>query len=240
MILKTIVSLFFLIFLLRGYGQSFCLRDSSSHPAVMKAMDAFLLYMNKESSLYNGPVYIDYRYKYVKGSPFLMNSENPAANILYNGLWYKNIFLLYDVYLQKLITQESSGGKLFEISRDKICAFELAGRRFIKMDTVSYKNMASGFYELLYNGVKSQVFAKHIKEQNEDLDGVIASYTLSDRSIYYIKHDNGYYNINTVKDLRKVYKSKEDGVKIFLKSNKLNFKKDPGNTIMGVAEYFEN
>ena len=207
--------------------------------AIAAAKDLYLQYMGKEAPIFNGPVSRPFNYTLSEGSQYFIPIQNPAGKVVYNGLMYTDVPLLFDVLNNKLITRKPSDNQAFEIQTSHVSHFELDKHRFTYLQTSLAKNMPAGFYEILYEGKKNSVYEMHTKLLNEELGEKFKKYVIEDNSIFYIKKGGAYYKVEKKKNLYQIYNNHEAEIKSFIKNNQLNVSKNTAAALIEIAGYFE-
>ncbi|GEM_PF-4964897 len=194
-------------------------------------------YMGTEAPLFSGTIYVDYAHTISGNLPFWNGTRDfVKGNIFFNNILYKDVPVAYDVYKDKLLIQHPVNYKIFEAQPAATHYFELSGKRFVAL-TASENGMRPGFYELTYSGEKSAVYTKHIKELAQDLSENTTKYHFQNSTLNYVYREGGFFKVTNLKSLLQAYQG--DGVKNFVKSNKLDTKKDLAEALKAVAGYHD-
>jgi hypothetical protein len=133
-------------------------------------------------------------------------------------------------------------GQNFKISlvKDKLKSFRLRSHEFIRVsvDSVNDNQLATGFYDRLYNG-KTIVLAKRKTRLQE-------TYVYSQISYEYIRQDTYYMivagqivQVDSKSSVLKLFNLKRPEIKAFIRKNKLNFKSDFEKTLVEVSAYYD-
>lgn len=169
-----------------------------------------------------GKVY-SLRYIAIEGSQFFVGYYFEDGSLEYDGVLFESIPLQYDIYDQLVVTLFDSGSTTENISIDsnKIAWFSFAGLKFIH-----YKGglLPNGIYQEFYNGSRSRVLIKRIKERvrNDELRKLY--YKFNPIHKIYLLLDNQIFKIGNKKDLMNALDN-DANVKRYIKSNRLRFDK---------------
>ncbi|HTH54401.1 MAG TPA: hypothetical protein VL728_00055 [Cyclobacteriaceae bacterium] len=172
--------------------------------------------------LYNGSEYVMYQ-STIREHPYLyINWE--LGTIDYDGQLYANVYLLYDLNSDQIITKSTAGGD-FQLVKSFVNFFALGDRRFVHLrDSIS----VPGFYEILLEG-KIGVYSKHekIKFQSKlahqaHSNDAQRDFLEKDRVLLY--KDRKFVEVNSKEQLLQIFASQAKEVKRFMREKKLNFK----------------
>ncbi len=191
-----------------------------------------------QSRLYNGTQYSGYPFVFAEGNPFFLTDKMQRGTIVYDKIVYKDVDLLYDELMDVLIMQDES--HRIQLSNDRISGFTILNYRFIHLVNDSLNNSApqTGFYNILYDG-NLCVLKKEIKTIREIVTFSVEEKTrvIDLKSEYYFRKNNEYFKIKNQKGLLDFFQQQKSVIKHFIKTNKLNFKKDTDNLLEKVAAY---
>lgn len=237
--LKTIAT-YLLLFIISNVSAQKNAADSVAYQlALLAAKHSYRQFMGHEAEIFNGPAAKSFNYKLETGSRFFIPVQTMQGKVLYNGLMYTDIPLLYDVLNNKLITSKPAGNQQFEILIQQVGYFELDNHRFIHLQNPPAKNMPAGFYEIHFEGQKSAVYEIHSKLLNEDLGEQYKKYFIEDNSIIYVKKDGAFFRVDKKKDLFRIYENRQAEIKSYIKSNQLKLTKVNAATLAKIAAFFE-
>jgi len=214
--------------------------DSIFYQSVTSStINIFYLLTSTQSGLYNGPEYPGYDFHFKKGSPFFYIDHFTPVDIVYDGILYKDVPMLYD-NLKDILVLEDSLYPLQLHSR-RIDEFTIGGHHFVRPQKSDINNSVfdNQFYELLSAGEIS-VLKKQVKTIVQDVsanEGIERSIAESEN--YYIQKNNVFYLIRDQNDLIAIFHDREKEIRDFLKKNRLKFRKDRENTLLRTAAYYE-
>lgn len=186
----------------------------------------------KSSGLYTGSLYVRDYYR-VKGHPFFETDSLEKGDVLYNGVLYKNIDLLYDLSHDNLITKYAEDANLVLV-REKVAYFKLKDHLFV----AGNEALERGFYDLLYTG-KTEILAKRKKELVPWSKTMEFDAAFSQTNNYFIYKDSSYYKINSKQELLDALKDKKAELKEFISKNKPDFRKNFETALLRIAMYYD-
>jgi hypothetical protein len=192
----------------------------------------------------NAHIYNGYEYftpdRNIKGSPYYLSDSPWPADVIYDDSYYKNIPILYDVVKDEVVINRL--GQNFKISlvNDKLKSFRLRSHEFIRVsvDSVNGNQLATGFYDRLYNG-KTIVLAKRKTRLQETYVYSQISYEYIRQDIYYLIVAGQVVQVDSKSSVLKLFNSKKSEIKAFIRKNKLNFKSDFEKTLVAVSAYYD-
>jgi len=209
--------------------------DSLPYSATAEQVVAlYISVIDGQSELYNGVEYHLYPPAY-KGSAYFQNNAifKPAI-VRYNGTWYKDVPVLYDMYSDVMVS--ALRDSLYALRTDKISEIYLSGHHFIYLD--NRKSLTPGFYDQLYNG-KTEVLVKRIRTVQKTVTQQTVEVSYEDRDVIYIKNGSDYTQINSKASVLDVLKDKAKQLKQYLNDNKISYKKDKEQSIVKLASYYD-
>lgn len=214
--------------------------ESVSAQSCLEVSQSSELYSNS-NDIINGIKWINEK-KY-SGSPMLAENYWPKADILYNGVHFKDIRMNYDVYKEDLIVfyPEKGQEKYVMISKDSLSSFTFT-------DTLTNRNHFYEFIELagvkgkaLYENVsvgKASLFIQPLKifqtTPGEIFQGKYSTYYK-----YFIKAGNEYINFNSKKQFINLLAHHNIELKRFIRKEKLKINNKLPENIIVVLKYFD-
>jgi hypothetical protein len=205
--------------------------------SIYNAVTVYQQFAQDQSRLNNGRKYKPYSFSFVNGTPFFQTDQFGEGTIIYEGGYYNNVKLLYDEVQDMVILRNEIA---IELITERIEQFSISGHLFVKLAKDSLNNRVSaGFYEQLYKG-KIEVYKKEkkvIKENLSTTEGVRGD--IEKKTFYYLKKDGIFYLIKKKANIYEALRDKENEIQKFMRSNGLNFKSDPDNTLAKIAPYYD-
>lgn len=196
----------------------------------------------KDSLKQNLRIYDGYEftggYRRSAGHPFFEFDQPQPGTILYEGTEYSNVLLAYDLSRDEVITVNPVSNQNIKLITSKIGRFQIGDHSFISLSDESGSTgfPGEGFYELLYDNDVS-VLAKRKKWLRESARAEESSRFLQSAT-YFIKKDNTFHEISSKRSLLRLIDDKKAEAAKFMQKEKLDFKKDPEQTIMRVMEFY--
>jgi hypothetical protein len=195
--------------------------------------------IGQHSQLYRGAIY-EYYDPIRSGSPYFKDSIGfTNGSILYYGIHYKNVPLIYDQYLKQVVTLlHNNYSKLF-LMNEGISAFDMYGHHFIRLlpDELNNK-MDAEFYDELYNSSKLQLLVKRVKKrQIESLTSKIVFYP---SDTYYIKKGATYKSVKTKGQVLDVLNDKKQELKKYLKDNHIDYSDNKEQAMVMLLTYYDS
>jgi len=204
------------------------------------ALRHYHTYVSPATELYRGPEYVDYAYQIKDGNPYFEDSLI-AGSILYNGVLYEHIPLLFDEVLDLVVIKDPYDVWKMSLNREHVDSFTIEDHRFIRVgDSLNPTAPRNGYYEQLYRGrirlLRRE--AKTVQIQASFLNQGFEKYTLTSTS-YYLKKGDTYFAVNNERSLLAAIKDKGREAKRFMRSNHLRMRKDKQNTLVKVITWYD-
>lgn len=226
--------------LLLGIVMSFniimvCAQDNLEEAAT----DSVTAIYNKQRGtalpIFNGRQFIGYSHL-IEGFPYYLSSDYQQGSVKYEGVWYHNLSLMYDAYMDQVILKSPNGFPFIALS-ERLQEFNFAGQHFVRVDEEVNGKVKPGFYHRMTSG-NASLLVKRTKKLEERIDGseVLRKFYVSDR--FYILKNNTLKEIGKQKDLFDVLKDKKQEVQNYLKNQDLKFKSNPELTIIKAVEFY--
>lgn len=136
-------------------------------------------------------------YPYINGSQYLSRNWI-LGEIEYLDKAYKNLPILYDIYIDQILLVDLSnqGPNIVRLNKDYIRSFSLSDRHFINYNYSHYKNsgLAQGYYEVLFED-QVQLLAK--RNNNRTIKNSINHFLRKDS--WYLIRDGKAFKIHNKK-----------------------------------------
>ncbi|MBO9617427.1 MAG: hypothetical protein J7539_00210 [Niabella sp.] len=231
------LSAFFLTLLITS-GSSFAQSKSG-----LFALDSTYLpaayYENLKTDLpiYNGRLFESYP-PTVIGTPFLDDAKWHNGAVCFDSIWYKNLSLRYDANDGSLLIEDKQLMPVI-MPRQKLSAFYLEHRKFVKLDPSVDKTLTDGFYEVL-NETKLPVLILRKKYIRETID---QQQSKIDRefvwiSKFYIYKDKRFQPVQSQKDLYTILGMRRSVVAKALRKAHIKFKTNAEDAILTAAQLY--
>lgn len=196
------------------------------------------IYFNEigdNAQIYHGSEYIRNGQKAI-GFPYFESDNMLSGSIYYQGIEYPQRNLFYDLVSDEIISNNFPRNAQITLSPDKADSFSIGTRVFIHL----YSNKSNGlprdgYYEQLYSGDPG-VLAKREKKLVSGTGSDEAKYIQYNH--YYIKLKNVFYEIEGKNTLLDLLNDKQDELKKYIRTNKLNFKKNLESSVVLSTIYY--
>jgi hypothetical protein len=216
----------------------------NGHAMYAAIENSFYKTIGPQARIYDGERYEFYS-RQIKGSAYLFDTEDwSKGNVLYDGFWYRDVNMLYDLYKGKLIISLHNSFLKLTLLNEKVTAFDLPGHHFINLKTnpTDINPPHAGYYDVLYDG-KIQLLCKRdkdIQEMHGLSEGNIESY-FNYTADYYLYKNGRYYTVNSKGELLDALKDKKKILQQFISANKLKIKKaDKEQAMVKIADYYDH
>ena len=209
--------------------------------SVKHAMAAYEGAVGVETHLYNGTEYVDYKKPHLKGDQFLISKSVARGNVFYDGTWYTQVPMLYDLVTDEVVVPHNSSGLMMKLISGKVDTFQLHGHTFVrhKAGSTGQAMLGPGFYDLLYNH-NVQMLVKRGKtiQDRATSTGMEGEFRVSDK--FYIQKDGSYHPVSSKGSVLRVFKDKKRQLQKFASSQKLKFRKEKEAAILAMVQYYDS
>jgi len=188
--------------------------------------------------LFTGAEYIR-NGQHARGYPFFQSELPLDGSVIYDGASYEHIPLQYDLVTGEVVTHDSMNDANISLVHEKLTRFTISGHTFIWLPAAgdSAATLDPGYYELLDDGPYTLVARHEKKIVYPTTTEEIMKYVASD-SYFLEQPNNQYARIEGEHSLLKILADKKELVKKFIRQNKLNFNKAPGDMLVQVIHYY--
>lgn len=187
--------------------------------------------------LYNGIEHTGY--PGVKGDAYYVTREWKTGSVVYDGILYKDVPMLYDIYKDQVVVKHSNEIFIVGLISSKVKSFTIDGHQFRRLEAdVLPANMQPGFYEVLSDG-KMTVLARRTKWRREYITTVM-EYEFMTRNQYFVLKDGVYNPVRSEGNLMQLFGNDRAEVKQHLRKSGLRYKRSPEQTIVGAVVFYES
>jgi hypothetical protein len=194
-----------------------------------KIHQVYLDEIGDNAQIYHGSEFIRNGQKAI-GFPFYESDSVLTGSVCYQGMIYMNLNLFYNLVSNELITNNYAHDALVTLAYEKVDSFSIGNHSFIRLAAGRDNGLIKdGFYEQLFSG-EPAFYARREKRLvtgagSEEIRYIQFNY-------YFIKLKNVYYQVEGKNSLLEVLKDRKDVLKKYIRSNKLNFKKNPEPSLL--------
>ena len=210
---------------------------SASNLAMESGVNTYLGQMAENSPLYNGYEFVPYGLN-ITGFPWFGSPEMKKGAVYYDGSLFKGIDLYYDLINDQVIIKDFTRNYFITLVGDKIRYFDLGNDHFIRFSEGNEVGLEKGFYHSVYEG-NTTVLIRYMKKIQYTTNPEKTSSRYTQYTSYYVINKGIYSQISSKGDLIDVYSDKKNEIRKFIGENKLNFRKDPANTLIKVAKHYD-
>jgi hypothetical protein len=205
------------------------------HESLANVSHVYFTEIRDNAEIYHGSEFIRNGQRAI-GFPFFEADEMLNGSIYYQGTLYSGIPLYYNMVSDEIIINNYPRNAFLSLSPLKADSFIISSRLFVHLSSGKSDGLPrSGYYEKLTSGDPA-LFAKKEKRLVIGTGSEETKYIEYDN--YYIRFKNVYYPVDGKNALLDVLKDREDDLKKFIRSNKLNFKKNPESSLVQVTTYY--
>ena len=228
---------------LTAWCQAATAQDSLGDSAYTKAaynnaVNSYYKYTDKQARLYNGWLHIGYSHK-IEGVAYFQDATWKNGTVVYDGLEFPGVNMLYDIYKDELVIQHFHR-LMLTLHNVKVKAFSFGGNKFIRYihDSTQKGSPSRGFYQELYSG-KTTLLAKRVKILEETVTDVLEQKFVP-KNFYYIQKNNTWYAVKSYKELRKgILKEKSKEIRQYLRKNKIKYRKERERALILSLQQFD-
>ncbi len=239
--LKLLLRIFYLNTLILGAAHAQTLKsDSIANSPIEQAEALFHSGIKQQSRLLNGIAFKNYASN-VEGSANFQDLVGfTNGDVVYDGLVFNNIPIMYDLYEDKVISLFSKS-TMFSLISEKVSDFYLNNHhfRYINIIDTTKSVVKSGFFDVIYDG-KIKILVKRSKKIQLSLGSGDLTYYFVPKTNYYLEMSGDYVNVDSEKSFLELFKDKKTELKQHLKAEKIKFKKAPEEAMIRIATYYEN
>jgi len=240
MIQQIAAAVFFLLIgCNQTFGQAFRSDTFLIERAKQKAQVAYQLFEGVQSRLYNGKLYRDYSIPLSEGHPYFSTDQFETGSIRYDGMFFENVPLLYNIVSDEVITPHYNKVQWVSLRNDKIESFNFGGHQFIRIEADSLNvDITSGLYEQLYAG-KTMALKKKSKFVVESISNntLIRKVKVTER--HFVLHEESWYRVTSLRSVLNVLEGHNAAIRQHLRSAKIKYRRNPDLALASVAAYYD-
>ncbi|MEH6765292.1 MAG: hypothetical protein V7655_12385 [Aequorivita antarctica] len=193
------------------------------------------------TGLYNGTEFNDLflntdgTYRYFNGYDYAQGSTT------YNGQYYVNVFLKYDLLEDNLLTHSNDNLSIFNVILipEFVESFSIFNHNFVRLANTNLGLPGNGYFEAAYIGNEHDLYIKHTKRKKDKPLKSGVQYKFSEDNFYVLKNKGKYIIISSERELRKLLPEKEEEIRNFYKSYKALYKSDTDSFMIKLVKYLD-
>jgi hypothetical protein len=208
--------------------------------AYYNALQVYHRYLTPETGLYRGSEYVQYAYTLKEGHPYFDDGRMKKGSVLYNGILYEDLPLLYDLVKEQVVLNDSYDNYTIFLINEQIDYFTIQDHLFINFrDSLNPSAPHRGFYEQL-NKDRIALYKKEKKVVQEDISSGKLERNIEPSVSYYLKKGPTWYSVNNKRSLLYALDDRRREVKKFIRKNGLNVRKNKENTLLKVTAWYNS
>ncbi|HEY4337060.1 MAG TPA: hypothetical protein VGM89_14215 [Puia sp.] len=220
-------TLLFFCLSLSGFAQP---TPSDSLPAARAAI-FYQSYIGPDAAIYNGAAYQP-NYRGIQGDPYFETPNLISGTIVYEGLTYTRILLLYDLVQDNLVISDPKG-QLLVLSPSRVQQFTFANHTFVYQSI----DRTPGFYQRLSTGYAG-LFVRHTKKVEEKIEAAELHRFITSRDEYILYLHDHYYPITSASHLISLLSDKKKELQQFQQTQHIRFKDDPAAAMQAIVDHY--
>ncbi|HVX25585.1 MAG TPA: hypothetical protein VHB70_04550 [Parafilimonas sp.] len=211
--------------------------QNSFDSSFTKAVSIYTNTLNTNIHLYNGSEYIDYDHR-IKGNPLYQSLSYVPGSIIYDGTYYGNVEMFYDILHDDVIIKNYNDTALLLV-KEKVSSFDILNHHFIQLHfDSSEKHIESNvFYDVLCNG-NAKLFAKRRKEIVEKIVLQVSESYYNETDTYFIYNRNNFYAVKNKASVLDALRDKKTELVKFMHQSKIKFRQDPETSMIKMVTYY--
>jgi hypothetical protein len=208
-------------------GQSPAPDSATRQTTVARTVSRYHEFMGGQALIYNGAAFIKYDPSII-GHAFFEKDSLRDGSVLFDGVWYRHMPMLYDIVADKLIIADGYRNYLCPVP-EKVEQFLLGGHAFIQT--------SKGYYDVLCSGVLG-IQAKRFKQIEEHTSIQEYTRTAYEKDRFYMVKGDVYHPLGNARSLLALLGDKRNMVRQYLRKNKISLRKDKELAMVKAAEYY--
>lgn len=196
--------------------------------------------LGAQSKLYNGSKYFPPKHT-LDEHPFFSSEDWILGAVFYDGEYFQDVPLMYDLHGDVLITEHLPSGHAIQLVEAKLKSFSMAGHVFERIDNESVGGTLprSGFYDILYPG-ETRVIAKRRKTVHEQIVSTVIERSFEARNRYFIFKNGVFFPVKSKASALKLMRDKKRELKRFLKETGASLSQNRELLLKSLAERYDS
>ncbi len=238
MIQTLLISLLLLISSTLGFTQSGA-DTTFLQAAIQNSIQVYQRTLAGQVKLYNGSRY-QAPANTIDQHPYFSSDDWIMGDVFYDGQFFTNVPLMYDIYNSLLITEHYSNGQSVQLIIEKVNHFSIAGHTFEKIENKSVGKSLSqtDFYDILYPG-KTTVIAKRQKVLHEKITSQKVERSYDEKNRYFILKNGFFFPVKSKASVLKILEDKKQDLKKFLTRTRTTFSGNREIALKSLAQYYD-
>ena len=227
------------VFVLPAIAQNAVSPDTTGNTPADKAVSYYYNFIDNQSRLYNGNEHLGYSQR-ITGFAYFGENNWQTGTVLYDGLVFKNVPMLFDLYKDLVIVRHFNEYLKIALISPKVKSFTIADHHFIRIvqDSLTNPLLKTGFYDVLYDG-NLTCLARRTKIIEETVTDHLEQ-EFVEKNFYYIKKNGVFKAVKSYKGLLEILKEHGKEIRRYLKKNKIKFRKNKETAIVTAVSYYDS
>lgn len=220
-----------------GVDSVFSQNNIPDSSAKARAISRFREKMGAQLKLFNGTEHLGYPRDMI-GNPYYLNTSLVNGTVVYAGIMYNDVPLMYDMVSDHLIIKYYNTPFNIALSNVKLNSFDFSGHHFVRVvpaDSIS--GLAEGNYDQLYHG-RYSLLARRQAFQKDVIVGQKAFSSVSPKIFYFIIKDSVAHPVSNVRSALKIVEDKGE-VKAYLRKSGLKRRADKEVLLKRIVSYYD-
>lgn len=207
--------------------------------ARQNATAIYLQAMHTQSRLYNGSKYFPPDHT-LEEHPFFHSADWITGSVYYDGEYFRNVPLMYDMAGQMLMTEHAANGHAIRLVEEKLAHFTLDGHYFQRIinDSVANSLPSTGFYEVLYHGPTKVVMRRQSTLREQIISGAIER-SYDHKSKFFVMRNGVFFPVKSKASVLKLLSNRKNELKRFVRQRKLSFSDNRQLALKSMAEHYD-
>jgi len=206
--------------------------------AIENTLQVYYNNIGDQAAKFNGVQYPGYTVSFADGHPYFKVNALNKGSILYDGVLFKDVDLLYDEVADCVVIQDST--HRIQLVNEKLKSFSILEDRFERVENneANKTNITTGFYQVLTEG-KVTLYKKETKQIKEKYTNNNELSTLFEITTkYFIKKEGQFFEINNKKSLYTLLEPYSKELNQFTKKEKLNYNRDKDFMLSSLVSHY--
>jgi hypothetical protein len=174
-------------------------------------------------AIYNGRLHVNlYRTLDKEDNMYFQKNEFTKGDISFDGQFYYDIDLKYDIYTDALIVKPANESyKAINVIKQKTQSFVLNGKHFANL-AYGKKNIptfVNGYYEVNLTATNFTFYIKHHKDIRQVIKDVSVFSSFEENDDYLLYYKNAFYEISSQKNIANLFPEYKTNIRKFYADN---------------------
>lgn len=203
------------------------------------ALAEYAAALRTQARLYNGSKYLAPEHS-LEEHPYFISPDWINGSVHYDGEYFEDVPLMYDLYNQVLIAEHRASGNPIRLVEEKLKHFTLEDHYFERIinDSVGNSLPATGLYEVLYNG-PTRILARRQQLLREQIINTEIETSYDEKSRYFLLVNGRFFPVKGLASALKLLADRKNDIKRFLRQKKLKFSDNRELALKSIAGYYD-